>query len=95
MEVYTAAGTKVIYTSTRGTRFLGSGTTSNIISGGGQTISFSGIDSSDKFQVFVTPNNPPSGNQDNWSITKSTNQFVIANNLGQTSSFDYIVMRSG
>jgi len=95
MEVFTAAGTKVIYTSTRGTRFLGSGTTSNITSGGSQTISFSGIDTSDKFQVFVTPNNPPSGNQDNWSITKSTNQFVIANNLGQTSSFDYIVMRSG
>ena len=33
MEVFTAAGTKVIYKSTRGTRFLGSGTTGNITSG--------------------------------------------------------------
>ena len=96
MEVFTAAGTKVIYTTTRGTRFLGSGTTGNITSGSSETVSFSGIDTSDKFQIFVTPNNAPTSDlADNWTLTKGTNQFVVANSMGQTSSFDYLIMRSG
>lgn len=96
MEVFTAAGTKVIYTSTRGTRFLGSGTTGSITSGSSETVSFSGIDTSDKFQIFVTPNNAPTSDlADNWTLTKGTNQFVVANSMGQTSSFDYLIMRSG
>ena len=99
-EVYGPNGVQLIFTSSRGSRFLASGTTSDISHSNSVTVPFTGLVNDDNFQVFVTPNpdaslwNADSGH-DLWTMTKSTDQFTITNNLGASMSFDYIIMRTG
>ena len=97
MEVYASNNTKIILNTTRGARELGSGTTSNITSGSSVQTSFTGLQNTDNFQLLISPNNAPieSTLSDSWDVVKGTNAFTITNNMGRTSSFDYIVMRTG
>ena len=97
MEVYASNNTKIILNTTRGARELGSGTTSNITSGSSVQTSFTGLQNTYNFQLLISPNNAPieSTLSDSWDVVKGTNAFTITNNMGRTSSFDYIVMRTG
>jgi hypothetical protein len=97
MEVYASNNRKIILNTTRGARELGSGTTSNITNGSSVQTSFTGLQNTDNFQLLITPNNAPFESTlcDNWNVVKANNVFTITNNMGQTSSFDYIVMRTG
>jgi len=96
LEVYAANGAKVIEASSRVTRSFGSGTTSNITHGSYVDISVTGMTSGDDWQVFSTPNNAPSGLSGRSHDTQRySGYFRVSNNMGVTSSFDYIVIRSG
>lgn len=96
LEVYAANGTKVIEASSRVTRSFGSGTTSSITHGSYVDISVSGMTLGDDWQVFSTPNSAPNSLSGRLHDTqRHSGYFRISNNMGVTSSFDYIVIRSG
>jgi len=96
LEVYAANGTKVIELSSRVTRSYGSGTTSTITNGNYVDVSITGMTSGDHWQVVVSPNNAPNtffGR--NHDTTRHSGYFRVTNNMGQSSSFDWIVIRTG
>jgi hypothetical protein len=96
LEVFAANGTKVIEASSRVTRSFGEGTTSSITHGSYVDVSVTGMTSSDDWQVFSTPNSAPNSTAARSHDTQRfSGYFRISNNMGVTSTFDYIVIRSG
>lgn len=96
VEVYAANGTKVIEVSSRVTRSFGAGTTSTITDGGYVDVSISGMTSGDDWQVLTAPNNAPNSMDSRFhDTTRYSGYFRVTNNMGQSSTFDWIVLRTG
>jgi hypothetical protein len=96
LEIYASNGTKLISNTSRAARAATSGTTSSITTGNYLDVSVSGMTSADDWQVFAAPVSPPSSQYARFhTITRNTGYFRVQNDMGVTSAFDYIVIRSG
>jgi len=96
LQVYAANGTLIMDVSSRGARSVGNARTASITNGSYIDVTVSGMTSGDNWAVYVTPVSPPSGaNSQNYDSVRNSGYFRISNNMGVSSAFDYIVIRTG
>jgi hypothetical protein len=96
LEVYAANGEILIDINSRMTRSVTSGTTASIANGASVTVTVTGMQTDDYWQVFVAPLTPPQNiNARFQDCTRNSGSFTITNNMGAASAFDYVVIRSG
>lgn len=96
MEVFASNGAKIISVTDRVTRSSTSGTTASISNGSYLDTSITGLTTADDWQVLTAAISPPQGQAAFDTVTTTSNgSFRIANNMGVTSAYDYIIIRSG
>ncbi len=96
LQVFASNGTEIINSTSRVTRSVSSGTTASIANGSTVDTYVTDFANDDTWQVFTSANTPPNSyNMMNQDITKHSGFFRIENNMGVSSTFDYIVVRSG
>jgi|TARA_R110000772_G_scaffold6662_1_gene23249 hypothetical protein len=95
-EVYAANGTKIIDLADRVSRSVTSGTTPTITSGSYYDVSITDMTNADDWAVFAYANTPPNSlNARFVDCTRNTGSFRVSQSMGVSSSFDYIVIRTG
>ena len=96
LQVYAANGTLIIDVSSREARSWGSARTATISNGSYLDTTVVGLTSGDNWALYVTPVSPPSGfNSQAYSSVRSSGSFRISNDMGVSSAFDYILIRTG